>query len=339
MKTIFIVDDNETNLLVAKSALDSTYRAFALPSAARMFKLAEKITPDLILLDIEMPEMDGFETMKVLKENPKLKSIPVIFLTMKIDSKTETEGFELGAVDFINKPFSPPVLLKRIESHIETDKLIKNAQKALLKVHNATLKVIANIIDRRDKVTGSHSARVQDYMKILMDELVRSETYADEITDWDTELVVLSGQLHDVGKICVSDVVLIKPSRLSEEEFARIKQHCDEGVSIIDDIMKEADDDIFLTHAKKFAGSHHEKWNGSGYPNGLKGEEIPLHGRIMAVADVYDALVSERPYKLPFTHEEAVEIIKNDSGTHFDPKIVEAFLKVADDFREKARSL
>ena len=332
MKTIFIVDDNNTNLLTAKEALDGTYRAFALPSAERMFKLAEKITPDLILLDIEMPEMDGFEAMKLLKADPKLQSIPVIFLTLKSDEETETRGFESGAVDFINKPFSKPVLLKRIETHIETDKLIKNGQQALLKVHNATLKVVANIIDRRDKVTGGHSARVQIYMKLLMEELVRSGIYADEISGWDKELVVLSGLLHDVGKICVSDVVLNKPARLTDEEFAQIKQHCNEGVSIIDDIMKEADNDIFLTHAKTFAGFHHEKWNGLGYPNRLKGEEIPLQGRIMAVADVYDALVSERPYKKPFTHEEAVEIIKKDSGTHFDPKVVEAFLSVADDF-------
>jgi len=332
MKTIFIVDDNNTNLLTAKEALDGTYRAFALPSAERMFKLAEKITPDLILLDVEMPEMDGFEAIKLLKADPKLQSIPVIFLTLKSDEETETRGFGSGAVDFINKPFSKPVLLKRIETHIETDKLIKKGQKALLKVHNATLKVVANIIDRRDKVTGGHSARVQIYMKLLMDGLVRCGTYADEISGWDKELVVLSGQLHDVGKICVSDVVLNKPAKLTDEEFAQIKQHCSEGVSIIDDIMKEADNDIFLTHAKKFAGFHHEKWNGFGYPNGLKGEEIPLQGRIMAVADVYDALVCERPYKKPFTHEEAVEIIKKDSGTHFDPKVVEAFLNVADDF-------
>ncbi|MCL2456929.1 MAG: response regulator [Defluviitaleaceae bacterium] len=332
MKIIFVVDDNNTNLMTAKAALDGTYRTFALPSAEKMFALAEKFKPDLILLDVDMPEMDGFQAMEILKADENLKSVPVIFLTLKNDETTETRGFEMGAVDFINKPFSTPVLLKRIELHIETDKLIKDGQKELRKIHNATIDVIANMVDRRDKVTGGHSRRVQTYMKILIDELVRTGTYADEISQWDIELVRSSGQLHDVGKICISDEILQKPSKLTAEEFDLIKKHCDEGVSIIDEIIRKSGDDGFLRHAKKFACSHHEKWNGTGYPRGLAGEEIPPQGRIMAVADVYDVLVSQRPYKNIFSHEQATEIIKNDSGTHFDPKIVEAFLNVADDF-------
>lgn len=334
MKTIFIVDDNKTNLLSAKEALGGTYKAFALDSAARMFKLVEKIIPDLILLDIKMPDMDGFEAIKLLKEheNQKVRAVPVIFLTSVNNEESEMKGFELGAVDFINKPFSVPILLKRIELHIETDKLIKNGQKALRKIQNATVEVVANMVDRRDKITGSHSGRVQIYMEILVKELVRMGIYADEISSWDMDLFLPSGQLHDVGKICISDIILKKQARLEEEEFELVKLHCDEGVSIIDEIIRKSEDDGFLRHAKKFASSHHEKWDGSGYPKGLKGEEIPLHGRILAIADVYDALVSERPYKKPYSHEKAVEIIKEDSGTHFDPKIVEAFLSAADDF-------
>jgi len=334
MKTIFIVDDNNTNLMAAKTALDGTYKALALTSAERMFKLAEKIIPDLILLDVEMPEMNGFEALKILKEheNQKLREVPVIFLTSMNDAESETHGFELGAMDFINKPFSPPVLLKRIEIHIETDKLIKKGQQSIRKMHNATVHVIANMVERRDQITGGHIERVQAYLKILIDELIRTGIYADEISSWDMDLVMPSAQLHDVGKIIVSDVILNKPAKLTDEEFALIKKHCAEGEAIVDEIINNSEVDGFLSHAKMFAGYHHEKWNGSGYPYGLKGEAIPLQGRIMAIADVYDALVSERPYKKPFSHDEAVEIIKKDSGTHFDPQIVEAFVNVADDF-------
>lgn len=331
MKTIFIVDDNDTNLMTAKNALDNYYETYALPSGARMLKLASKITPDLILLDVDMPEMDGFEAMAALKADENLKTIPVIFLTAKNDSESEIHGFELGALDFINKPFSPPVLLKRIETHIETDKLIKKSLSAVRNIHNATIKVIADVVESRDKVTGGHIARTQKYLELLVEELMRTGTY-DEIKDWNMTLLLPSAQLHDVGKINVSDVILNKPGKLTDEEFDIIKTHCDEGEKIIDNIISETEDDGFLNHAKRFAGFHHEKWNGTGYPRGLRGEDIPLEGRLMAVADVYDALVSERPYKKPFTHEQAVEIIEKDSGTHFDPKIVEAFVNVAEDF-------
>ncbi|MDR1836047.1 MAG: response regulator [Treponema sp.] len=332
MKTIFIVDDNDTNLIAAKIALDGTYKTFALPSAAKMFKLAEKITPDLILLDVDMPEMDGFQAMATLKSDERLKSIPVIFLTAKNDAESEIYGFEMGALDFINKPFSAPVLIKRIETHIETDRLIKESQQAVRDIHNATISVIADIVESRDKITGGHIERTQTYLEILVDALVRAGIYENEISNWDKNLLLSSAQLHDVGKINISDLILNKPEKLTEEEFGLIKQHCTYGERIIDEIISKTKDDGFLRHAKKFAGCHHEKWNGTGYPRGLKEEEIPLEGRIMAIVDVYDALVSERPYKKPFTHEQAVQVIKEGSGTHFDPKIVDAFLTVAEDF-------
>jgi putative two-component system response regulator len=332
VKTIFIVDDNDTNLMTAKTALDGTYKTFALPSAARMFKLTERIMPDLILLDVDMPEMDGFEAMRELKNDERLKTIPVVFLSAKQDTESEIRGFEMGALDFISKPFSPPVLIKRIETHLETDKLIKDSQKAVRDIHNATISVIADVVESRDKVTGGHIERTQVYLRLLVNELARTGTYADTLSGWDLGLLLPSAQLHDVGKINVSDLILNKPGKLTDEEFGVIKNHCAEGERIIERIIGKTKDDGFLLHAKRFAGCHHEKWNGAGYPRGLAGEEIPLEGRIMAIADVYDALISERPYKKPFTHEQTVEIIKNDSGTHFDPKIVEAFLNVADDF-------
>jgi putative two-component system response regulator len=336
MKNIFVVDDNDTNLVAAKTALDGTYKTFTISTAARLFKLAEKIKPDLILLDVEMPEMDGFTAMKLMKTDPELipllSNVPVIFLTAVSDSAAELRGFELGAVDFISKPFSTPILLKRIESHIETDKVIKKGQQSLRDMQNAMISVISELVENRDKITGGHIERTQQYLKILVDELIRTGTYADVITKWDLNLLLPSAQLHDVGKITISDLILNKPAKLTDEEFEEIKTHAAEGERIINEIIGKTSDDGYLNHAKMFAGYHHEKWNGTGYPRGLSGEDIPLEGRIMAIADVYDALVSERPYKKAFTHEKAVEIMLEGSGTHFDPEIIKSFKNIADDF-------
>ena len=332
MKTIFIVDDNDTNLMTAKTALDGTYRTFALPSAERMFKLAEKITPDLILLDVDMPEMNGFEAMSILKSDVKLKSIPVVFLTAMNDAKTEILGFEMGALDFINKPFSPPVLIKRIETHIETDKLIKKSLQAVRDIHNATISVIANMVECRDKITGGHIERTQVYLEILINELIRTGTYADQISHWDLTLLLPSAQLHDVGKITISDLILNKPGKLTDEEFALIRIHCAEGERIINEIIDKTKDNGFLFHAKLFAGYHHERWDGTGYPRGVRGEEIPLEGRLMAIADVYDALVSERPYKKAFPDEEAVRIIMSGAGEQFDPCLAKTFYEVREQY-------
>ncbi|MCL1993442.1 MAG: response regulator [Spirochaetes bacterium] len=334
MKTIFVVDDNDMSLFAAKTALDGRYKVFALPAAEKMFKLAEKIVPDLILLDVMMPDIDGFEAMRRLKADERLKEVPVIFLTGKNDEDSELQGFKLGAIDFINKPFSRPVLVRRLQTHLDIDEMLKESRQALRDMHNAIISVIADTVENRDHITGGHIERTQIYLEILLDELSRRSIYEEEIKTWDRTLILPSAQLHDVGKITISDLVLNKPDKLSDEEFALMKRHCREGERIIDQISRKTKDDGFLHHAKLFAGYHHEKWNGYGYPRGLRGEEIPLEGRIMAVADVYDALVSERPYKKPMPHEKAVEIIKNDSGTHFDPKIVDAFLNVSENFRE-----
>ncbi|MDR0197838.1 MAG: response regulator, partial [Oscillospiraceae bacterium] len=213
MKTIFITDDSDTNLMAIQAALSDVYETFTLPSAAKMFKLLERITPDLILLDVEMPEMNGFEAMSALKADVKLSSIPVVFLTAKHDADFEIRGFEMGALDFINKPFSPPVLLKRIETHIETDRLIKESLRSVRNIHNATIKVIADLVESRDKVTGGHISRTQKYLELLVNELMRTGVYADEMSGWDISLLLPSAQLHDVGKITVSDLILNKPGK------------------------------------------------------------------------------------------------------------------------------
>jgi len=332
MKTVFIIDDDASDLAAVKNALSRTYKTYALQSAREMFSLLEKITPDIILLDDEMPELDGYEALNILKSDDKFKRIPVVILTAKHDEESEICGFEIGAADFISKPFSPPVLKKRIETLIETEKLIRKSLEQVRKVHNATINIIVSLVENRDEIAGGHIERMQKYLDILLNELVRSGTYAEEIKKWNKEVLLQSVQLHDVGKIKISDIILHKPAKLSEDEFSSMKDHSIEGEKIIDGIIGKTHEDGFLIHAKKFAGCHHERWDGTGYPRGLKGENIPLEGRIMAIADVYDALVSQRPYKEPYTHEQAVEIIKKDSGAQFDPKIVDAFLNIADDF-------
>jgi len=339
LKTVFVVDDSNTNRLAAKRALDGSYATYALPSAARMFDLADKIKPDLILLDVEMPEMDGYEALSVLKSDERLKDIPVVYLTGKSDTESEIRGFEMGALDYISKPFSAPVLLRRIETHLETDILVKKSQQAVRDLHNTTIRVISDVVESRDKVTGGHIGRTKRYLELLLDELIRTNIYTGIILGWNISLLLPSSQLHDVGKIIVSDTILNKPGKLTEEEFSIIMQHSMEGERIIDEIIRGTTDDGFLYHAKRFAGHHHERWDGKGYPRGLSGEDIPLEGRLMALADVYDVLVSARPYKQPYTHKEAVEIIISERGEQFDPFIVEAFLSVAEEFLALANNI
>jgi putative two-component system response regulator len=320
-------------------ALEGSYRVFTIPSAQKMFKLAEKIIPDLLLLDVDMPEMDGFQAMKRMKADAELSRIPVMFLTAQSDAEAEVRGFELGAVDFVTKPFSAPVLLKHIEMHIGLDELIKKRTEQLIRQQNGIISVVADIVESRDQVTGGHIERTQKYLAILLKAMLGAGLYAEEIAGWDMGVVIPSAQMHDIGKNSVPDHILNKPGKLEKDEFAVIRAHAAEGARLIDEIAGKIGGGDFLVHARVFAAAHHEKWNGTGYPEGLAGEEIPLQGRVMAVADVYDALISERPYKKPFSHEEAVELLKNDAGTAFDPKIIELFLSVADEFWVEAMTV
>ena len=336
MKVIFIVDDDETNLIVAKAALDETYRAFALPSAQAMFKLAEKITPDLILLDIEMPETNGFEALEMIKNHMKLHSVPVIFLSLRTDAESEILGLKLGAIDFITKPFIPEVLRNRIKTFLKIDEIIKMRTAKVAQLQNGIVSVIANVVESRDKTTGGHIERTSDYLEIMLEAMLEKDIYSNEIRNWNINTVISSARLHDVGKIRITDSILNKPGKLTDDEYIIMQTHCAEGENIISDMVSQTGEGPFLHHAKLFAGYHHEKWDGNGYPYRLKREEIPLQGRIMAIADVYDALVSERPYKRPFPHAKAIEIIYESSGTHFDPKIVDVFMAMSDSFKKVA---
>jgi len=338
-KTIYLVDDNITNLAFGKSALAEHYKVFTMNSGGSLLKFLEKNIPDLILLDVEMPEMNGYEAIKIIKSKRETKNIPVIFLTAKSDGDSELEGLSLGAIDYITKPFSTSLLLKRIETHLELanynrhlQEMVLDKTKSVVELQSAILKTIAELVECRDNITGGHIERTTYYLSALLDVMQIHELYREKISEWDLKLVLQSAQLHDVGKISIRDGVLQKPSKLTAAEFEEIKKHTVFGEKIIDKIKKNTSERIFLEHAGIFAATHHEKWDGSGYPKGLKGEEIPLQGRLMAIADVYDALVSERPYKKPYTHQEAVNIIGDGRGSHFDPDLVDLFLKISDEF-------
>jgi len=345
-KTIYLVDDDITNLTIGRNALIERYEVFTMSSGAALFKCFERAIPDLILLDVEMPRMNGYDVIKILKSKAETRDIPVIFLTAKTDGESELEGLSLGAIDYITKPFSTPLLLKRIETHLVVANYNKHLQemvaaktKSVLELQNAILKTMAELIECKDNITGCHTERTTHYLGALLNALQKHETLKEKIAEFDLKLVLLSAQLHDVGKISIKDNILLKPGKFTSEEFNEIKKHTTFGEGIIEKIKENTSERVFLEYAGIFAATHHERWDGSGYPKGLRGEEIPLLGRLMAIADVYDALVSERPYKQPYTHEEAVNIIKEGSGSHFDPDLVDLFLKVSDEFNIIAKSL
>jgi putative two-component system response regulator len=339
VKTIFAVDDSDTNLALAEEALESHYRVLPMPSAAKMFTFLEKVMPDLILLDIEMPEMDGLDALRILKTNCLYAGIPVIFLTGRIDAQVEAHGFELGAIDFITKPFSPLVLLRRIKTHLDIDELIRERTSHLKRLQNGLVHVLSDMVENRDEQTGGHIERTTRYIKILIKAMLERGLYIDELHSWDMETTNSSARLHDVGKIIIPDIILNKPSALTDKEFEVMKSHVVEGERIIDRVIERIGEMDFLKIAKLYVGYHHERWDGTGYPRGLKEKDIPLQGRIMAVADVYDALVSKRPYKQPLPDDQAVNIITSEAGKYFDPKIVEVFLEVKDLFREVSMDL
>ena len=350
---IVIVDDNMANLTMGRNMLKIFYEAYPAPSAKKLFEILENILPELILLDIEMPEMNGYEAIKKLKADERFAEIPVIFLTSRNDEGSQLEGFELGAADYVSKPFSAPLLLKRIANQLlivrqkkellankanlerQVDKLAKemgNKDRQVIDLQGALLATVADLVEFRDKLTGGHIVRTKRYMEALFDELTRRGVYEEEVKTWDKKFFLSSVPLHDVGKIATPDGILNKPDKLTEEEFETMKSHVTVGLDALDKIIHNTAENDFLRHTLYIAGTHHEKWDGSGYPVGLRGKDIPLQGRLMAIADVYDALISVRPYKVAFSHEEASKIIEEGAGSHFDPALVDVFLGIEDEF-------
>ena len=345
-QTIMYVDDNKANLAMGKGMLEEFYDVYALPSADKLLQFLKRVKPDLILLDIEMPGMNGYEAMTMLKADKQYADIPVIFVTAKNGEAEELDGLELGAIDYVTKPFSAALLLKRIENHLLLQKqqsklqdfnknllnMVKDKTAQIFGLQYALISTVADLVESRDSLTGSHVNRTQKYLEALVDQLLKEGIYEDEMLAWDMDIMLPSAQLHDLGKISISDTILNKPGKLTPQEYEIMKTHVEKGVDAIERMEKFGYFAEYLNLAKIFAATHHEKWDGSGYPQGLKEQGIPLEGRIMALVDVYDALISERPYKRAFSADESAQIIVMGSGTHFDPAIVAVFEKLAGEF-------
>ena len=343
-----MVDDSRTTLTAGVAVLSASWSVQTALSAAKMFEALEQSKPELILLDVNMPGMTGFEAIQILKKQPETQDIPVIFLTGSSEHESELAGLKLGAVDYITKPFIPELLCQRVATHVllkrqqhELENYNKNLQhmvdektKTIVKLQNKILAVTAEMIESRDGTTGKHIANTQRHLKILLQAAIRAGLWKEQTADWDIELLLNASQLHDIGKIAIEDKILRKTEKLTNDEFAEMQQHVSRGVNIIARLQDGEADNRFLQYAKIFAGFHHEKWDGSGYHLGLAGEKIPLLSRMLTVCDVYDALTADRSYKKAFSHEQAVKIIIEGKGTHFDPTLVSLFEECAEMFRQ-----
>ena len=347
--TILVVDDTPDNLTLMQALLKDLYKVKGANNGERALKIASaENPPDLILLDIMMPGIDGYEVCRQLKVNPATRDIPVIFLTAKTEVEDEKRGFELGAVDYITKPVSPPIVMARVHTQLTLkasadflrDKnefleaeVVKRTREVMA-IQDVTILAMASMAETRDTDTGNHIRRTQRYVKALAWKLSTHPRFSSFLTSQNINLLFKSAPLHDIGKVGIPDRILLKPGRLTPEEFEIMKTHTTLGRDAIAHAEQELGADVeFLTLAKEIAYSHQEKWDGSGYPQGLAGDQIPISARLMAVADVYDALISRRVYKDAMPHEQAVDIIKQTSGRHFDPDVVDAFLAIEENFR------
>ncbi len=343
-EAILVVDDSEINVDVLLSFLTEEYDVSVAIDGAGAIELVTRFTPSLILLDIVLPDIDGFEVCRRLKEDPRSADIPVIFITSLNRETDEAKGLDLGAVDYIVKPFSPALVKARIRNHLELERhrhklerLVEERTRDLRTAQHAAVQCMAMMAETRDYDTGTHVQRTRNYVVLLARHLARHPVEGRRIKREDIETLAQAAPLHDVGKIGLPDSILLKPEGLTESEREEMKNHTTYGGEILRRAENELGPVPFLVMAREIAENHHERWDGSGYPRGLRGEEIPLSARIMAVADVYDALRSARPYKEPFSHEKAVRMISNDSGKHFDPVLVEAFLSLERAFERIAK--
>nr|WP_321266288.1 two-component system response regulator [uncultured Sulfurimonas sp.] len=352
-KTILVVDDTSDNLSLILDLLKDKYRVKLANSGKKAIDyLKSSESVDLILLDIMMPELSGYDVIKVLKKDSKTKDIPIIFLTALSDMRDEQKGLEMGAADYITKPISAPIMHSRIKTQLENkqakdflkdknsyleNEVDKRTQEISL-IQDVTILTLASLAETRDADTGNHIRRTQHYMLILAKALKNHPKFQDYLSDEMIEILYRSAPLHDIGKVGIADKILLKPGTLTSEEFEIMKEHTNLGKNAIENAEKELGVEVeFLKVAKEIAYSHHENYDGSGYPLGLRGDEIPICARLMAVADVYDALISQRVYKNAMSHEKAVEIIKQANGSKFDSLIVDVFLKHQDDFLSIAK--
>lgn len=350
---VLVVDDTPDNLTLMSALLKDRYKVRLANSGEKALALIQNSAhPDLILLDIMMPGMSGYEVCERLKSDPGTQDIPIIFLTAMTATQDEKKGLELGAVDFITKPVNPPIVLARVatqlklkaaadflkdqNSYLETE--VQRRGRELAAIQDVTILAMASLAETRDNDTGNHIRRTQHYLKLLAEHLKEHPRFRLFLSERTIDLLFKSAPLHDIGKVGIPDRILLKPGRFEPYEFEIMKTHCALGR----DAIQHAEDQLgleveFLKYAKEIAYGHQEKWDGSGYPQGIAGDSIPVSARLMAVADVYDALISRRVYKEGMPHAKAVSIIAEGRGSHFDPDIVDAFLHLADQFHAVAQ--
>lgn len=351
-KSILIVDDTPDNLTLMNNLLKELYQVRVANNGQRAIEIAASpAPPDLILLDIMMPEMDGYEVCRRLKSDLHTKEIPIIFLTAKASIQDEEKGLQTGAVDYITKPISPPIVLARVKTHLalkESADILRN-QNVLLEqevakrtaeiraIQDVTILAMTSLAETRDTDTGNHIERTKYYVKALACKLRQNPHYSTYLTDSFIENLVKAAPLHDIGKVGIPDHILLKPGHLTPDEFDIMKQHTLIGKQAIEKAEQKLGLKLdFLKLAKEMIYCHQEKWDGTGYPEGLSQNAIPLSARLMALADVYDALTTRRVYKTAIPHEEAAAIIVREKGHHFDPDLVDAFEQIQAQFKEIA---
>ena len=362
---ILIVDDTPCNLLMAKSALPRSWDVMTAVSAAKMFKVMDMRRPDLIILDIQMPGMNGLEALSILKNDPVHKDIPVVLCSSRDDPDTVAEGLELGAVDFVGKPFAMELLRHTVETRLKAERLKRrvSSQNELLARNrremasfigdfdslveagclqamarqDTVLETVAKLIDYRiDSGAAACGAKAHHVLETMIAALKKRGLYQDQIRDWNLEVMVQSAKLHDVGKLALSGNILAKPGKLTNSEYEQVKRHPTLGARILADMESRASDNDMLKYARILAETHQERWDGTGYPHGLAGEAIPLPGRLMAINSVYRALTTDRPWKPALSHDEAVRIIVAGRGRQFDPALIDLFAEVSGELRTAA---
>lgn len=340
---ILVVDDTPANIKVLSEVLRHDYELSVATDGDQALELASQQPPDLVLLDIMMPGMDGYEVCRRLKANPATAQAPVIFVTAMTREGDEAKGLDLGAVDYVTKPFRPSLLQSRVRNHLELkrhrdhlEELVRERTAELSLTREVTIDTLADLAETRDPETGGHIKRTKNYVRALATRLRREPEYAPMLSDEVIELLYVSAPLHDIGKVGVPDAILLKPGKLTDEEMVEMRKHTIYGAEALSGAMEKLGENSFLRLAREVALSHHEKWDGTGYPGGLSGTDIPLAGRLMIVADIYDALVSRRVYKPPFSQEKTLGIMAEHKGTFFDPLVADCFWEIRDEFRQIA---
>jgi putative two-component system response regulator len=351
---ILVVDDEKFYIDVIVDILGDDFKVVvAMEPEQALERAVIEPVPDLILLDILMPGMDGYEVCRRLKADLRTKDIPVIFLTIKSEVSDELKGFEIGAVDYISKPMSPPIVKARVATHLSLSRAqrvltsqnrdlmdeVLERREELNRTKDATITCVASLAETRDPETGKHIQRTQEFVRVLAEQLSEQAHLRDYLNPYTIELLYKTAPLHDIGKVGVPDSILFKPGPLAADEWELMKKHTLFGYQALQRAQQEMGDCDFLQMAAEIAYYHHERWDGTGYPLQLAGDAIPISGRIMALADVYDALISQRVYKQPFSHETAAVIIRDSSGSHFDPNMVKAFLEIERHFNSIAIEL